>query len=100
MSFVGKFVLQCTEKEFNFGEIIDQPSPDIVLIAFDCPNCKEPHDGIGAMAFPVSDFLKVDTDGIHVWSFFKTREEMGKYVDSLLGDIEEDEQASKTQHVH
>jgi hypothetical protein len=79
MSMVGKFFF-CAGKEYTqTGEIIEQPSPDIVLVRFDHCDHIPPTMTLVAVSEMVSVMRpdgSVDSD----WEFFATREQLDTWM--------------------
>jgi hypothetical protein len=91
MSLVGKFFLHCGEKHLHTGEIIDQITPEIVLVRLD-KSSDIPNNS--SIAIPVSEFVStMDADGrpSAEWEFFDSREELGKFEEWLDTPPTEDE---------
>jgi hypothetical protein len=97
MSFVGKFVFATIGEHCRPGQIVEQPSPDVVLVKFYCPHCNSsdhpPHSGMEA--FPVADLLKRDEDTFAKWTLYETREQLDAYMEWLDGDESDEEEVAQ-----
>jgi hypothetical protein len=92
MSLVGKFFLHCGEKYLHTGEIIDQITPEIVLVRFEKGSSDVPDNS--SIAIPVSEFVStMDSNGCPSaeWEFFDSRKELDKYQEWLDRAPTEDE---------
>jgi hypothetical protein len=85
MSLVGKFVFHSNSEYHQAGEIVEQITPEIVLVRWDKANASSQLPGNPMVLVAISAMLERDGDDdmIPAWEFFDTREELDAYHEWL-----------------
>lgn len=95
MSLVGKFLFYIDDEYHQLGEVVEQLTPDIVLIRWDKVKDPAAYQGRGMVAIAVSSFTEVDSGGVPKWEFYDTRAELDAFHDWLCKPSEEKPKGEK-----
>ncbi len=94
MSLVGKFFIHFAKKHYHIGQVIEQISPEIILVKFD----ESEVDEIAPMVLISISLLltKLDKDGCPSpgSEFFDTNEELYDFLEQMSSS--DDDQPAKT----
>jgi hypothetical protein len=96
MSFVGKFLFYISSGEegmVHTGEVVEQPTPDVVLIRLDGDH-GAPHILLAfSIASLISDPEKIGMADVPIAEFFNSRGELSAYLAWIDRPVDEDEGA-------
>ena len=83
MSLAGKFFIHFAKDHYHIGEVVDQISPEVILVRFD----ESEIDGVSPMVLVNISLLltKMNKDGCphHGCDFFSSHEDLNDFLDRV-----------------